>query len=246
MLPPPGAPAAPPPSGAPAPRNGLRAALIALGAVLVAAAVGFLLLVDAVVFSRGDAATEELPPSERGAAPTTSVPEVVDQLEPDTEAARSGERFEELECVFSGTSSLDPPLSSGNLFGGGAHRMALEPGARFECEDGTGRSSGTVALDAAFESLNMLRGVAAGTGSIAWSELGPGHELPGRTAPESATVVEVQLDYPVIVVWTTITTGPYAGFRGRLVLREWEQIYDDLGQITGVEFARTETTFAPE
>ena len=224
----------------------MRAALIALGAVLVACMIGAVMLFDGAFLSRGDAATEELPPSERGAAPTTSVPQVVEEVERDTEAARSGVRFEELECVFSGTSSLDPPLSSGSVFGGGAHRMALEPGARFECEDGSGRSSGTVALDATFESLNLLRGVAAGTGSIAWSELGPGRELPGQTAPESETVVEVQLDYPVIVVWTTITTGPYAGFRGRLVLREWEQIHDDLGQITGVEFARTETTFAPE
>ncbi|MDQ2678082.1 MAG: hypothetical protein M3Y51_05015, partial [Actinomycetota bacterium] len=224
----------------------LRPVLLVLGAVLVVVTVAAVLVIDGAVFSRGDAATEELPPSERGAAPTTSVPQVVGDADRRTQAARSGERFEELECVFSGTSTLDPPLPSGSYFGGGEHRMALEPGARFECEDGAGRSSGTVALDAAFDSLNLLGGVAAGTGSIDWSELGPGREMPGQDAPASATVIEVQLDYPVIVVWTTITTGPYAGFRGRLVLRDWEQIYDDAGGISGVEFARTTTTFAPE
>ncbi len=234
------------PQPAPSGRPGVRVGLVVLAIVLVSLAVVALLLFDGAFLSRGDAATEALPPSERGAAPTTTVPRVVTDADRRTAAARSEQRFEELECMFSGTSTLDPPLATGSFFGGSTHRMALEPGARFECEDGTGRSSGTVGLDATFDSLNMLRGVASGTGSIDWSELGPGHELPGQAPPASPTVIEVQLDYPVIVVWTTITDGPYAGFRGRLVLRDWEQIHDDDGNISGVEFARTSTTFAPE
>lgn len=49
----------------------------------------------------------------------------------------------------------------------------------------------------------------------------------------------------MIVVWTTIVDGPFAGFRGRLVLRDWEQLYNDLGAIEGIRFGRTQTTFAP-
>ena len=57
--------------------------------------------------------------------------------------------------------------------------------------------------------------------------------------------MEIQLEFPVIVVWTTILDGPYTGFRGRLVLRDWEPVFGSDDLIVGVRFVPTSATFAP-
>lgn len=187
----------------------------------------------------------ELPPSERGELPPTSLPAVVQDQDLTSEAARSGEAFEELTCEFTGTSRLARPLSFESSEGSPSNSMTLEPGARFDCTDGTEASAGTLGLDATFESLDAFAGLGAGTGRITWSELPDARRVPGELAPTSSTGVEVQLEFPVIVVWTTILDGPYAGYRGRLVLRDWEPLFDEDGNITGTRFATTSTTFRP-
>jgi hypothetical protein len=190
----------------------------------------------------GDVA--ELPPSQRGELPATTVPQVVDEQDLRSEAARSGEEFAELTCEFTGTSMLEQPLSVESLENA-PNRMSLEPGARFDCTDRTEASAGTLELDAAFASLSALAGVGSGTGRITWTELPPARQVAGELAPTSRTGVEVQLEFPVIVVWTTILDGPYAGYRGRLVLRDWEPIPGPSGGIIGTRFATTATTFSP-
>lgn len=187
----------------------------------------------------------ELPPSERGELPATTVPQVVDEQDLSSEAARSGALFAELTCQFTGTSMLEQPLSTESFGAASPNRMNLEPGARFDCTDGTEASAGALELDAAFESLSAFSGLGSGTGRITWSELPPARQVPGALAPTSTTGVEVQLEFPVIVVWTTILDGPYAGYRGRLVLRDWEPIPDASGAIIGTRFATTATTFSP-
>jgi hypothetical protein len=230
--------------------------LVAVVTVVGAAILLLGLLFDGAVLSRGDAATEQRPPSERGIIASTtlpdaedrspsSVPAAVDEQNRESSASRSGATFAELECTFEATSTLEPSLPVGLPFGGGTHRMGLEDGATFACSDGTERSAGTISLDATFDQLNTFNGVTSGTGSIDWTELAPDRRTPGEATPSSTTAVEIQLDYPVIVVWTTILDGPFAGYRGRLVLRDWEQLYDASGDIEGIRFATTSTTFGP-
>lgn len=202
----------------------------------------FWLVVGPLLSSGGAAAEAERPPSERGALPTTTVPRVVDRANLDTEAARSGERFEELTCEFFGRSRISPPLSGMRFWARAQRAMKLEPGARFECRDRTSESSGTIALSATFPSLGLFDGVGSGTGSITWSESTTTAAAPGAV---SSTVVEIELDVPVVVVWTTIVEGPYAGYRGRLVLREWDLIRDGSSDIVGIEFERTTTVMSP-
>lgn len=193
--------------------------------------------------SAEDLGVPTAPPSERGELPSTSVPQVVDEQDLTSGAARSGDTFNELSCTFTGTSTLERPLALDSA-AAPPNRMTLEPGARFECTDGTESSSGTLELTADFETLSFDRGIGAGEGRITWTELPEARRVPGELAAESVTGVEVQLQLPVIVVWTTIVDGPYAGYRGRLVLRDWEPLTGE-GGITGTRFATTSTTFAP-
>ncbi len=246
LTPPPYRPASDPSTPPAAPRpSGLRWLLVLLGVVALLVVVALALAVDALFLSRGDAGTEELPPSERGAAPTTTLPRVVEVPNLETEGARDDTGFTELDCSFEGRSTLEPPLPMGSPWSTSTHRMELEPGARFECHDASGRSAGTISLEADFPELSLLSGVASGTGRIDWTEVAPSERAVGEPVTASVTAVEVQLDYPVIVVWTTIVDGPHTGLRGRLLLREWERLTDEEGRITGIEFARTRTTFAP-
>lgn len=217
--------------------------------VTLVAGVGTELSVDDPATFPEQPGTEDLglpsaPPSERGELPTTSVPRVVDELDRSTRAAAGGEEFAELTCEFTGTSRLAEPLPMDESFSAAPNEMTLEPGAAFDCTDGGESSAGTIELTAAFESLSAVDGVGAGQGRIRWGELPEARRVPGVLAPESTTGVEVQLQVPVIVVWTTIVDGPYAGYRGRLVLRDWEPIFVE-GGISGARFATTSTTFAP-
>ena len=93
--------------------------------------------------------------------------------------------------------------------------------------------------------MGITSGVGSGTGRISWSEIAPSAPLGEPGAVDSTTGVEIQLGLPVIVVWTTILDGPYTGYNGRLVLRDWEPVMDDQGRIVGVRFARTSTDFGP-
>lgn len=237
----------------PEPKRGVGILVVTLLVGAAAAVVAAWLVFDGMILSRGDAATEDLPPSERGLLPatttlpasTTSAPALADEPNTESSASRSGQRFSELDCEFLGTSTLEPSLDIGLPFGGGRHRMGLEDGARFDCMDGTQRSAGVIDLDATFESLNAFNGVTTGSGTIRWEEVAPDERVPDDPTPTSPTAVEIQLDFPVIVVWTTILDGPYTGFRGRLVLRDWEQLFDEGGAIEGIRFAPTSATFAP-
>ena len=152
--------------------------------------------------------------------------------------------FAELTCRFTGTSTLATPLSMDDRFPAAPNEMTLEPGAAFDCTDADEASAGTIELTAAFESLSALRGVGAGQGRIRWTELPAERRPTDGLAADSTTGVEVELQVPVIVVWTTILDGPYAGYRGRLVLQDWEPIFGQ-GGITAVRFAPTSTTFRP-
>lgn len=176
------------------------AAVVAIS-IAVLLALGAVLAFDGAVFSRGDAATEESPPSERGLVPPTTEldgPEVSESAESSrgetSGTADDAERFQELQCEFQGTATLDPALGIGLPIGGGRHEMGLEPGARFECTEGAEASAGSIGLDATFESLNAFNGVTTGTGSIKWSELAAGDAPPDAPPPVSNTLVEVQLD----------------------------------------------------
>lgn len=185
----------------------------------------------------------EDPPSERGQLPTTSVPAVVDRPNQEAPAATSGEQFRQLECEFTGEAVIDPGISFEGT--GSPQRMRLLPGASFDCSDGAERSAGVIELEASFDSLGIGSGVGSGTGRISWSEIAPSAPLGEPGVVESTTGVEIQLGLPVIVVWTTILDGPYTGYNGRLVLRDWEPVMDGAGRIVGVRFARTSTNFGP-
>lgn len=226
-----------------------------VAAVLVVLSAGIAMFADLGTASYEDAGADseefpfepvvpDVPPSERGQLPTTTLPAMAQAARPDPEAEPSGPAFVELTCQFSGTSVLDRPLSMDSWSETPPNRMSLEPGATFDCSDGTARSAGTLELSADFEGLSAERGVGGGQGRIQWSELPEERRAPGELAPVSTTGVEVQLDLPVIIVWTTILDGPYAGYRGRLVLTDWEPLFGE-GGIVGTRFDPTSTTFAP-
>lgn len=247
----PGSPVPPPPGEGPfVPRRRVGAVLaIILGClvVLVAAIWGALWFIDTVDDSLDEVANralvtdppaaleEKLPPSERDRLGAQEQGVQIGQ-EPDDNT------FTELSCTFSGQSNLDPPLSL-TVPSASPTVMTLSPGSRFDCTDNLESSSGAVALDATFPELTLSSGVAAGTGRIDWETIGLSQQQPGSDPLPSATEVEIELDRSVIVVWTHIVDGPYSGYRGRLVLREWEPLFDDDAQITGVRFANTSTVF---
>jgi hypothetical protein len=193
----------------------------------------------------------DLPPSERAEAAERAESDRETGAEGDTEPevvpgpGQEGVAYEELRCAFTGQSKLDPGLSGSMFAQGSRQRMTLAPGARFECDQNGDATAGTVEMDATFADLNMLSGVAKGTGRILWEQVPP-HEAAGHgTWPlESSTDTEVELAFPEILVWVTITDGPYEGYRGKLVLDRWELIHDDSGTIVGVNFEPTDFRFS--
>lgn len=184
----------------------------------------------------------DLPPSERGRA--AAEPRELDR-EVVAGPGQEGVAYEELRCAFSGESRLDPGLSGSMFAGGSEQRMTLAPGARFECEQNGDATAGTVTMDALFPDLSLLSGVAKGTGRISWEQVPPeeteGH---GEWPLESSTETEVELALPQILVWVTITDGPYAGYRGKLVLEDWELLRDSDGTVVGVRFRPTDFRFS--
>ena len=186
------------------------------------------------------AEVRDLPPSERRRA---AEGELDRELVPGT--GQEGVAYEELRCAFSGQSELNPGLSGSLLAGGSTQRMTLAPGARFECEQNGDDTAGTVEMDAVFPDLDVMSGVAKGKGRISWERVPP-HEAAGHgPGPlESSTNTEVELAFPQILVWVTITDGPYAGYRGKLVLEDWELVHDRSGTIVGVRFEPTDFRFS--
>lgn len=182
----------------------------------------------------------DLPPSERGRA-------AAGELDREVVAGpgQEGVAYEELRCAFWGQSKLEPGLSGFVFSGGSKQRMTLAPGARFECDQNGDATAGSVEMDAVFPDLDMLSGIAKGTGRILWEQVPPeeaeGH---GEWPLESVTDTEVELAFPQILVWVTITDGPYTGYRGKLVLEHWELIRDDSGTIVGVDFEPTDFRFS--
>lgn len=179
------------------------------------------------------AADLDVPPSERGRG------EAVDrEIVPG--AGREGISHQELRCAFTGQSNLDPGLPP-DLIGGRPQRMTLTPGSSFQCEQDGEATAGTVEMDATFEELDIVSGVAEGTGRILWEVLPPEQAEGHGPAPlASSTTTEVELAFPEIIVWITIEEGPYEGFRGKLVLDRWELVKDADGTIVGVRFEPTD------
>jgi hypothetical protein len=180
----------------------------------------------------------DAPPSDRGRLPATSMPEVV-EAPPGVDEAP----FRELDCRFAGEALIEPGVPMAGA--ASTQQMRLQPGATFDCVDGTERSAGSIELDASYDELSAFSGVGSGSGRIAWDQIAPSATTDGTGALESSTGVEIQLEFPVIVVWTTILDGPYTGFRGRLVLSDWEPVFGSDDVIVGVRFVPTSTTFAP-
>lgn len=218
-------PAAPPPGSQRGRRRRLPPAIWAvLGAVLVVALLGVLAHRSATRELRGYAAAArddaspsaasdvpEAPPSERGELPTTSVPALAEREDERAPATAGDGDFRELTCEFTGTARLDPPIPAQQFLDAARRTMELEPGAAFECDDGQQESSGVVGLTVDFAALDAFSGVGSGEGGIAWTAVAAEEREPGVLAPESRTVVEIQVQLPVVVVWTTIVDGPYAG-----------------------------------
>lgn len=176
----------------------------------------------------------DVPPSRRGQGARPS-----SELIPGP--GLEGMAHEELRCAFTGEARLDPGLRNDRQgLSSSQQRMTLLPGASFKCERNGEFASGHVDMDATFESLDLLAGVAEGPGLIRWRTV-PADEAEGHPAPlESATSNEVELRFPEILVWITITEGPYEGFRGKLVLDRWELVEDGAGNIVGVAFQPTD------
>ncbi len=223
-------------------------------AVVVAALLGIVALfalAGSTDFSLGgQKSAEDLiePPSERRERPSPS-PDRSGKADEDETSGRDpgstggSEEFQEVSCVFSGTSSLHPGL--GRLPVPSEQKMELEEGSSFRCRDDYGQSSGTVSMSAKFPGLTPFRGTGLGPGLIEWDTLplgAPGAAVDGPK--ESITRNEVELLYPTIIVWITIEDGPYAGLKGKLVLRDWELIRDTDGSITGLRFSPTDFTLA--
>lgn len=180
----------------------------------------------------------EAPPSDWGRLPATSMPEVIEAPPGADEAP-----FRELDCRFAGEALIEPGIHMAGA--ASTQQMRLQPGATFDCLDGSERSSGSIQLDASFDALSAFSGVGSGSGRIAWDQLAPSEATGGTGVLESNTGVEIQLEFPVIVVWTTILDGPYTGFRGRLVLHDWDPVLGADDVIVGVRFVPTSTTFTP-
>lgn len=255
--PPPGhghLPPAPPPDGGGAGRrNGWKLAIVVAG-------ISAVLLIGLVVWAGNEIVGDldpddsdqdqleydefgapvipDAPPSDRGRLPATSVPEVSEAPPGAAEAP-----FRELDCSFAGEALIEPGIPMAGA--ASTQRMRLQPGATFDCVDGTERSSGSIELDASFDALSAFSGIGSGSGRIAWDQIAPSAATDGTGALESNTGVEIQLELPVIVVWTTILDGPYTGFRGRLVLGDWDPVLGTDDVIVGVRFVPTSTTFAP-
>lgn len=188
------------------------------------------------------------PPSERSEQPSPN-PDPSGKADEDEAARRdpgsAGEskEFQEVSCVFSGTSSLSPGLGRAPI--PSEQKMELEDGSSFKCRDEFGDSSGIVSMSAKFPNLNAFIGAGAGPGLIEWDVLpsgAPGASIDGPR--RSTTQNEVELVLPNIVVWITIVDGPYSGLKGKLVLSDWELILDIDGTIVGVRFSPTDFTLA--
>jgi hypothetical protein len=183
-------------------------------------------------FSAEDpAAALHAPPSERNRPadahePTTTV----EGVPPD------GAEFAPLDCVFAGTAVVEPAIGPSP-----AERvqMRLDDAANFGCDHAEGPAAGSVALDVDFEQLDLFSGYGRGAGRIDWDAVPDSRLPPGTPAPgPSVTDTEVEFILPQIIVWITVLDGPFEGFRGKLVLEDWE-----LRQRP--ELGRTEVVFAP-
>ena len=180
------------------------------------------------------APTQDTTASQDTTAPTTSTPDLAPQEE----------RYEELRCTFSGRAILDPGLPF-SLFESSPQSMRLAAGAHFECEGPPRPTSGEVEMSADFDDLGLFSGLGRGDGRMTWKDL-PGDAGPAPDgAAVSSTDNEIELLYPEIVVWVSIVEGPYAGFRGKLVLADWERVEDEEGRIVEIVFNPTTVTFSP-
>lgn len=219
--------------------------------VLIIAAASLVLLggdSDGATWSRADpAAGLEVPPSERDQPTTTGELDSGSQPVapgPD-EAPVAGDPadYTSLDCVFVGTALVEPAIGSVRT---GPHRMRLDEGANFECVDDDGAASGSVALDVEFDQLDLFEGTGRGAGRIDWDTVPPSRLPSGTLVPDASTTdTEVELLLPQIIVWITILEGPFEGFRGKLVLEEWDLHQDPELDRTEVIFERTGFGFEP-
>lgn len=243
-------PGSTPPGGSPDPKSRSNAVVIA---IVVTAVIGVLILIALAgtglfsLIGLGDSANLKAPPSLRR---EQSLPRE-DQTAPlGTQPSRGEDQdFQEVSCVFSGTSSLSPGISASLLAAPSVQKMELESGSSFRCTDEYGESSGQVSLSAKFPRLSAFRGAGAGPGRIEWKKLPANAPGTGATGSvdhplESTTRSEVELILPDIIVWISILDGPYVGLQGKLVLRNWELIKDTDGTIVGIRFQPTDFLLA--
>jgi len=183
------------------------------------------------------AAALEAPPSERNQPTTTGELDPATSAEPlPREDAPARTDYTPLDCVFVGTAIVEPEIGTA---AGQPLQMQLDAAANFECLHEDGQAAGSVALDVEFEQLDLVSGTGRGEGRIEWDTVPPSRLPTGALAPGSSTTdTEVEFILPQIIVWITVTDGPFEGFRGKLVLDDWE-----LRQLP--ELDRTEVVFAP-
>ncbi len=194
------------------------------------------------LLDRVDPADLVVPPSERdsGSAGGSRWPTTPDESESESDA------YKILICEFTGRALLDPGLEVDLLGGKSPQEMTLAPGSTFACKQPEGPTRGLVEMTARFGALGIWSGVGNGPGRITWDELPPEAARGYGNPPlASTTLSEVELLYPNIVVWVTITGGPYSGLKGKLVLTDWDLVKDDLRHIVEVVFRPTTVTFSP-
>ncbi len=149
--------------------------------------------------------------------------------------------YDEVRCRFSGSSTVEPGvrITDGDPT---PQRMELLPDATFDCVSPEGRATGAIRLTTDMPSMNAFSGEGTATGVIDWSTVGPG--IPDELGRTSSLTAEVELAYPNVILLLTIQDGPYAGFKGSVVLGKWTFRTDAQGRIVQVDFEPTDVVMS--
>ncbi len=178
-------------------------------------------------FVSGPAPAEPFGAEDAGPVMTTLPP-----LDPEDAAL-----YDEVRCRFSGSSTVEPGVRISDDVRT-PQRMELLPGATFDCVSVEGRTTGAIRLTTDMPSMNAFRGEGTATGVIDWSVVGPG--IPEELGRTSNLTAEVELAYPNVILLFTIQDGPWAGYKGRVVLAKWTFQHDAQGRIVQVDFEPTD------
>ena len=99
-------------------------------------------------------------------------------------------------------------------------------------------ATGEVSMATEMPSMDAFAGEGTATGVIDWSMLGP--DIPESAGRRSNFTAEVQLAYPNVILLVTIGDGPYAGYKGSVVLGKWTFRQDGERRIVQVDFEPTD------